>query len=87
MTVEWTSRARSDLAGIYSYLAESAEMVPHIVDRLYAAVQSLAAFPERGRNGSRIGTRELIVAPYVIVYRVGRNLVRIMLIEHGARRR
>jgi toxin ParE1/3/4 len=87
VTVEWTRRAKADLAGIFSYEADDVETVPSIVDHLYAAAQGLEQFSERGRKGRLIGTRELIISPYVITYRIQRNRVRILHIEHGARRR
>jgi toxin ParE1/3/4 len=57
-----------------------------VVDHLYAAGQSLAQFPQRGRSARLAGRRELMVDRYVITYRVRRDEVLILAIEHGAQR-
>jgi toxin ParE1/3/4 len=88
MTIYWSHRAQNDLFRIHAYLGENnPEAVSPIVDRLYAAGQSLEHFPERGRVGRLLGSRELVVESYVITYRVRRDSVRILAIEHGAMRR
>lgn len=45
--------------------------------------------PHRGRAGVEPGTRELVVAglPYIIIYRAKEDVVEILRIWHGARRR
>lgn len=37
-----------------------------------------------GRPGERKGTRELISAPYVVVYRLHKDAVEILHVWHGA---
>jgi toxin ParE1/3/4 len=44
---------------------------------------SLETFPNLGRAGRIAGTREITMAPYVIVYRVA-QAVEILRIYHGA---
>ncbi len=88
MTVRWARRAQSDLADVFAYLAAAnAEAADRVVDQLYAAGQSLAQFPQRGRPARLVGRRELVVDPYLITYRVRRDEVLILAIEHGAQRR
>lgn len=54
--------------------------------RLIAAGNSLSDFPERGRPASG-GTRELvIVAPYVLRYRVIDDTAYILRVRHRARK-
>ncbi|WP_342238846.1 type II toxin-antitoxin system RelE/ParE family toxin [Inquilinus sp. OTU3971] len=53
---------------------------------LIAAADSLERLPRRGRPGLELATRELVVTPYVIVYRVT-GQVEILRIWHGAQNR
>ena len=39
-----------------------------------------------GRTGRVAGTRELVIAPYVIAYRSRKSVIEILAIIHGARR-
>ena len=56
--------------------------------RLAEACESLAEFPERGRLGLEPGTREnVLVWPYVIVYRIVPGQVEILRVWHGAQDR
>ena len=56
--------------------------------KLYAAIQSLKAWPHRGRVGREEGTREILFSPlpYVAVYRV-KESVEILRIYHVAQDR
>lgn len=88
--VHWTLRARADLAGIRSFISQDS---PHfasvVVSRIIAATDRLAAFPESGRVVPEVGSpdiREIIHAPYRIVYRlVGEDQIHILTVHHGAR--
>jgi plasmid stabilization system protein ParE len=54
-----------------------------VAQRLFAAGESLANFPERGRSIGR--RRELVVVrPYIIRYRVTASRVDILAIRHAA---
>ncbi len=87
MTVRWARRAQSDLADIFAYIAaDNEDAAGRVVDRLYAFGQSLLQFPQRGRPARLAGRRELVVDRYVITYRVRRDEVLILAIEHGAQR-
>ena len=57
-----------------------------MAQRLQAAANSLAEFPERGRqSGARV--RELaVIYPYIIRYTVKAEGVFIVRIKHGAQR-
>jgi plasmid stabilization system protein ParE len=50
-------------------------------------VESLAKSPARGRPGRVDGTRELLVPPYLIPYRVVGDEIRILRVLHAAMRR
>jgi toxin ParE1/3/4 len=56
------------------------------VQRIRAAVDQLADYPNMGRTGRVPLTRELIVGgtPWIIVYRVRADVVEIIRVLHGA---
>ena len=88
MTVRWSDPAVADLAGVFAYLsADNADAATRVTDRLYAAAEALGRFPNLGRPGRTTGRRELVVDQYVITYRVRRDAVEVVRIEHGTRRR
>ena len=90
MRLRWTPLAASDLEEIHEYLSEHhPSFAQSTVRLLYDAVRSLRRFPERGRLGEAIGTRELILArlPYIIVYRTTHEIVEVVRIYHCAQDR
>jgi toxin ParE1/3/4 len=56
------------------------------VQRIQAAVDQLAQYPNLGRSGRVRLTRELIVGgtPWIIVYRIRADAVEIIRVLHGA---
>jgi plasmid stabilization system protein ParE len=90
-SLRWTLRARADLAGIQSFIRQDS---PHfasvVVSRLIAATDRLPSYPESGRvvpELARSDIRELIHAPYRIVYRlVGADQIHVLTVHHGARK-
>ena len=56
------------------------------MQRIRAAVDQLADYPNMGRTGRVPLTRELIVGgtPWIIVYRVRADVVEIIRVLHGA---
>jgi len=69
-----------------SYIArEDPNAARNAVERVRAAVNHLAEYPNMGRIGRVPSTRELILAgtPWVVVYRV-RDSVEIIRVLHGA---
>jgi len=87
MTVRWTPTAARDLESLHAYVAQDhAAAAATVVDRLLAAIEALSRHPDMGRRGRVPSTRELIVPPFVVAYRVIRDAVEILGIIHGARR-
>lgn len=88
MDVIFSPAALGDLVRIRAYIGHfNPAAARRMAERIVAAADSLATFPERGRPISG-GRRELtIVPPYVLVYRVGRNRVVIPRVWHGAQQR
>ena len=85
--VVWTRRSLADLARIARYVAGFNPIAARrLVQRLSLAGDELASFPHRGRPAGAY--RELtVVRPYVLVYRVAGDQVRILRVWHGAQDR
>jgi toxin ParE1/3/4 len=87
--IVWTTAAVVDLEQISDYLLEHhPELATTIIQCIFKAISELKLFPGRGRPGRKEGTRELVLTqlPYLAIYElVGENL-RVLRILHGARR-
>jgi toxin ParE1/3/4 len=87
MTIRWTRTALRDLESLHSYIAQdNPTAAALIVDRVADGITSLARHPEMGRRGRIPSTRELVITPYVVAYRLKRSVVEIVAIIHGARK-
>ncbi|KUG23473.1 death on curing protein, doc toxin [hydrocarbon metagenome] len=80
--VEWAAVAESDLKQIIDYIAsESQGNALHLFKKIRQKASSLYAFPERGRIIPELQSqgihiyRELIIAPWRIVYRISDGTV------------
>ncbi len=89
MIVTWAARARRDLDDIHAYIArrDSPARATAVLSNLFAATDQLVNFPHIGRPGAKPGTRELVVSPYILPYRVRAQQVVILRVIHGARQR
>jgi toxin ParE1/3/4 len=87
VTVRWTPTALRDLQSLYDYVADdNATAAAGVVEHLLGAIETLERHPSIGRGGRVGGTRELIVNPYVVAYRVHESVIELLGIIHGARR-
>jgi len=88
MRVIYHRGALRDLNSIFAYISKNDAAAERVVRRIRAVAGLLTDSPHLGRPGPR-GARFLSVAglPYVIIYRVGDEAVRIMAIFHTARDR
>ena len=80
MRIRWTRAATADLESIANYLFEKTpEHAARLVREIYRTPSSLKNFPNRGRAGKKIGTRELVMPslPYIIVYQVRDDIVHV----------
>jgi toxin ParE1/3/4 len=88
-----TRGAERDLESIYDYIAEfdSVTNANHVLDKLMAAVQGVALFPERGSYPKELLAlgikeyRQVSFKPYRAIYRVMDNRVIFYLIVDGRR--
>jgi len=83
----WTKPSKENLKHILrSIAADDPRAALGMVRRIVQSTESqLCSFPGIGRPGRVYGTRELIISPYVIAYRVvkGEN-VEILAVMHEA---
>jgi addiction module RelE/StbE family toxin len=87
MQLRWTAAAADDLERIADYLFEKTpENAAQLIRRIYDAPSALKIFPNRGRQGKKQGTRELVIPslPYIVVYRIAEDVVYVVRILHGA---
>lgn len=91
MRVEWRPSALADRDAIILYLEPlNPHAAANFLRALVLAGDSLTLFPQRGRPGLAMGTRELVaLSPYLIVYEIdsGADSVRILRVWHGAQDR
>jgi toxin ParE1/3/4 len=85
--IHWTDQGLSDLQNIHRYIArDNPEAASRTVQTILRGLDTVERFPEAGRMGSRFpSTRELIVYPYLIVYRRKADAIEVVAIIHGAR--
>ena len=85
--VIWSPRATVDIEAIRDFIGHDSPLAAQrMAVRLKNAGESLAIFPERGRQAGR-GMRELtIIYPYLIRYRIRDGHPEIVRVKHGAQR-
>jgi plasmid stabilization system protein ParE len=87
-------RSFNDPDEILEYVQQdSPQNAVNTIDRLWSAALSLSDFPARYPlyqvgSRTRAGTRVMVVAPYLVYYRISepQKVVRVLTIRHGARR-
>ncbi|MCO5149256.1 MULTISPECIES: type II toxin-antitoxin system RelE/ParE family toxin [unclassified Shinella] len=83
--IRWTLRALRRLDDIGAYIEQdNPDAAARVVARIVTAVDMLAELPATGRAGRIKGTREVVLAdiPYIIPYRVGRD-IEIITVMHA----
>jgi plasmid stabilization system protein ParE len=88
MRIVWAAEARRRTREIWHYIAlNELAAADRMLTRLVAAVEKLAYYPYLGRPG-RESSRELPVAgtPFIVVYHVQDEMIRIVTALHGAQR-
>lgn len=86
--IVWSKSALAHLQAIRDYIQQfNPRAADDIGLALYAAGNTLALFPHRGRPVEGTDLRELVtVHPYIIRYRIKGSVVRILRVRHAARR-
>lgn len=90
MTVFWTNRAADQLLDIRDAVGRTSEVyAERIVDRLLARSEQLEAFPRSGRRVpefDREDLREVVDAPYRLIYRIREEQIDVLSVVHQRRR-
>lgn len=64
MRIRWTEPAAQDLYTPTRYIRrDNPEAARRVAKTIYEGCESLTASPNRGRNGTEPGTRELVLSP------------------------
>lgn len=85
MNILWNKQARRDLRAARAYIArDNSRAADEQVMRVLSAIDTLQRFPERGRPGRRVGTREMSVVntPYIVAYRLLADKIQILRVIH-----
>jgi addiction module RelE/StbE family toxin len=88
-TILWSGPALDDLRSIKDYVSrDKPKAARRLAERISRCVLDLAEFPEAGRPVPEFpdsGYREVIVAPYRIIYEVTDDRVIVLRVWHGRR--
>jgi toxin ParE1/3/4 len=87
MKVIWTPEAEQDRLDIWDYIAEDNPPAAADMDELFSkAASTLADFPDMGKLGKIIGTRELIPHEnYRLIYQTENNVAWRLALVHVTR--
>lgn len=88
MRLEWSKESGIDLREIHALIqVDNISAASRVIRSIRESAQLLAENPLMGRVGSVAGTRELVINhyPYIVIYRVGANLVRVLAVIHTSR--
>lgn len=87
MRLAWTPRARHARAAAIDYIArDNPEAALTQLGEIERQIRQLPDHPAAGRPGRVAGTRELVInrTPFILVYRIEGDMVRILHFLHGA---
>jgi len=85
MRVSWTTLAAADISRITRRIMQDNPTAARKVAKiLYDSGMSLETMPNRGRSGRIAGTREFVIGPFILVYRVSADAVEVLRIYHSA---
>ncbi len=91
MTVLWTEPAEDELAAIFEYVAQtsgSRDQAQQLIENLLTRARHIGTFPHSGRIVPEYQEeiiREIVVAPYRIIYRVRQSHVEVLSVVHSAK--
>jgi len=86
MKVRWLSAATDDLDHVHAFISlGNPTAAEGEVLRVLDAVGLLGDHPALGRPGRVAGTRELVIAPYIVAYRVKAGAIQVLRVLHAAR--
>ena len=87
LALRWTEQAVNQLGAIAEYIGLASPVyAEQVVERLVARLRQAQEFPTSGRQVPEAGqanVRELIDAPYRIIYRIAPTTIEILAIVHA----
>jgi toxin ParE1/3/4 len=90
MNILWSPEAIEDLNSLRLYIAQDNPPAARgVVLHIMHTIEHLLPYnPQMGRPGRVPGTRELVIpkTPFIVPYRLHRNVIQIIRVYHGARR-
>lgn len=87
MKLEWSPWALKDRDAIFDFIEQDNPRAAIQIDnRIAEQIKRLVLFPESGRIGRCVGTRELVIdrTPYIAAYLIRDDRVRILRVLHEA---
>ena len=84
-----SSRADADMSAVWQYIAaDNLSAADRMIDGFTAAFEQIAQFPESGERYEhpKGELRRVVVAPYLVFYRITGDEVDIVRVLHSARR-
>ena len=86
MKVVWSEPAEAHLDAIIEYISrDNVQAALELDDKLHDAADSLLKFPNRGRRGRVVGTREFVAcSPYLLIYVVDSDSITIVGVIHAS---
>ncbi len=92
MNTNYTQISQSDIASIYSYIAEARNSAAsdRVIDSIVAVCESLATFPGLGRHRPEfdnhgLEVRSIVEGAYTIFYTEHTGSIFVVRVVHGAR--
>ena len=89
MLLLWTVPALGDLRAIADFIGrDNRAAARRQVNLIRATAMTLIRFPDAGRMGQRVGSRELVIprTPYILAYRINAEGVEVLRVLHGRQR-
>ena len=90
MRIEWDARAVRDLQEIRAFIAaDKPSAASRVAEQIKTSIKRLTEFPLMGRQTRHPNVRILSISgiPYVVYYHLHSDVVEILGVFHGARRR
>jgi toxin ParE1/3/4 len=87
MMIRWTPAALRDLESLHRYVGEdNPPAAAATVDRILSGIEALSRHPDMGCKGRVPNTRELIIPPFIVVYRTMATALELLAVIHSVRR-
>lgn len=84
----WRTSAAYQLDAIGDFISlRNGPAAERLVQTIHAGVERIRQFPQSGRPGRVLGTRELIAHPnYIVIYRVTEDAIIVLRVLHARQR-